>query len=465
MSSVYAPYLLRLANFSRDAQNGLPIDPAALDAELSQLVAAVDQWGLAIKGITNADGTLAFSQALREMNLIETLSFTGVAGSSLSVVVPAYNPATDLAAVFVNGLLVAPAHIAYTDSTHITVTYPFVGGEVGVIMLSSNGAGALVQLASTAVNLGASLVGIYDTGAIYTSTTVEAALQEVMTKLNTLMTNLGTIANYVLINGSRVMSGNLQLGANKITGLANGTLSTDACTYGQLSAYAGIWNNLSANYLALGGGTMSGILNMGANQITNLADPTAAQDAATQNYVTSQLSVVSTPIGLITPYACITPPGPTETGTTAANWLLCDGSTHSRLLYVTLNSLLSGDGYKFGSGDGSTTFNLPDLRGRNAVGMGTGGLGSTLTPRTIGDNGGEEKHTMLLVEMVAHYHQIKDEASHFGGGSLGGHTQDGTLGSEGAQTGPATDGTNVAAATPFNVMAPWLAVNYIIRAS
>lgn len=51
-------------------------------------------------------------------------------------------------------------------------------------------------------------------------------------------------------------------------------------------------------------------------------------------------------------------------GTTApSGWLMCDGAAVSRTVYASLFSSL---GVAYGSGDGSTTFNLPDYRGRFA---------------------------------------------------------------------------------------------------
>lgn len=63
------------------------------------------------------------------------------------------------------------------------------------------------------------------------------------------------------------------------------------------------------------------------------------------------------PTGAVLPYA----------GTTApANWLLCDGAAVSRATYADLFALI---GTTFGAGDGSSTFNLPDMRGRHPVGV------------------------------------------------------------------------------------------------
>lgn len=74
---------------------------------------------------------------------------------------------------------------------------------------------------------------------------------------------------------------------------------------------------------------------------------------------------------------------------------MCDGSAVSRTAYAELFAAI---GTTWGAGDGSTTFNLPDLRGRAAVGA---GAGSGLTARTLGDSLGSEnaivpyhRHTM-----------------------------------------------------------------------
>jgi hypothetical protein len=64
----------------------------------------------------------------------------------------------------------------------------------------------------------------------------------------------------------------LAMGANKITGLANGTGATDAAAFGQIPTVAGV-------YLPLAGGTMSGAIAMGTNKITGIGNGSAAQDA------------------------------------------------------------------------------------------------------------------------------------------------------------------------------------------
>jgi len=57
------------------------------------------------------------------------------------------------------------------------------------------------------------------------------------------------------------------------------------------------------------------------------------------------------------------------------NWLLCDGQEVDRTTYAGLFAVMSTT---FGVGDGSTTFALPDLRGRFPMGVAASGTGSTL---------------------------------------------------------------------------------------
>lgn len=55
--------------------------------------------------------------------------------------------------------------------------------------------------------------------------------------------------------------------------------------------------------------------------------------------------------------------------TSKTGWLLCDGSAVSRATYADLFTAISTT---YGAGDGSTTFNVPDYRGRIPIGAGTG---------------------------------------------------------------------------------------------
>jgi microcystin-dependent protein len=80
----------------------------------------------------------------------------------------------------------------------------------------------------------------------------------------------------------------------------------------------------------------------------------------------------------------------------------------STSLTMDKNATASGTGISFvvapyGVGDGSTTFNIPDLKGRASIGKGTNG---TLTKRVLGVGGGDEKITLTINQITSHNHAI-----------------------------------------------------------
>lgn len=96
----------------------------------------------------------------------------------------------------------------------------------------------------------------------------------------------------------------------------------------------------------------------------------------------------SIPPGVVMPYAGTLPP---------SGYLLCDGSAVSRSTYAALFSVV---GTIYGTGDGTTTFNLPDMRGRVAVGKDSG------TFSVLGARAGEETHVLATTEIPAHNHTM-----------------------------------------------------------
>ena len=92
-----------------------------------------------------------------------------------------------------------------------------------------------------------------------------------------------------------------------------------------------------------------------------------------------------------------------------SGWLLCNGLAVSRSTYSSLFLVI---GTAFGIGDGSTTFNLPDGKGRVSGYIGTG---SGLTSRTLGQSIGVEHNT----DVPAHGHTINHDHGSFNSGSAG----------------------------------------------
>lgn len=90
--------------------------------------------------------------------------------------------------------------------------------------------------------------------------------------------------------------------------------------------------------------------------------------------------------------------------TIPTNWLLCDGSAVSRSTYA---SLFAAIGTQYGSGDGTTTFNLPNLRGRTIVGRDN----SQEEFISLGQTGGAKTHTLTEAQMPSHTH-IQNSHNH-----------------------------------------------------
>jgi len=157
-------------------------------------------------------------------------------------------------------------------------------------------------------------------------------------------------------------------------------------------------------------------------------------------------------------------------GTAGTGWLVCDGSAVSRTTYANLFAAI---GTNFGAGDGSTTFNLPDLRGRAVIGVGTG---TGLTSRSLGQTLGNETHTLTVTEMPAHNHTITDPGhTHSSVVSIANPTPNrAVVSSGGAQTvnmntstGSSTTGitiNNTGGGAAFGIMDPSLVLNFYIWA-
>lgn len=212
------------------------------------------------------------------------------------------------------------------------------------------------------------------------------------------------------------------------------------------------------------------------------------------------------PTGTIVSYA----------GTTApAGWAFCDGSQVSRTTYATLFTAL---GTTYGVGNGTTTFNIPDLRGRTIFGKDDMGgaaaarlttAGGISADNTLGATGGTQTKTLATANLPAHNHTFtgssvatsSDAHSHTyydayfaenGGSGVGGNAVFGTSagtdndnsfrfrtssnGFSNSQSGIATSSdahshtvtaagtiSNTGSGTAVQVINPAIVLNYIIK--
>lgn len=158
----------------------------------------------------------------------------------------------------------------------------------------------------------------------------------------------------------------------------------------------------------------------------------------------------NTPVGVITAYA----------GDTAPNgWLLCDGSAVSRTTYANLFSVL---GTKCGAGDGSTTFNLPNIKGRSLVGVDPDDTDFNV----VGKTGGEKTHTLTISEMPSHGHATAIAINNqIAGGTYYYFNAVGTTSTPPTNTGTWSNSLvarNTGGDGSHNNLQPYAAVNFII---
>jgi microcystin-dependent protein len=178
------------------------------------------------------------------------------------------------------------------------------------------------------------------------------------------------------------------------------------------------------------------------------------------NFATTITNALS-PIGSVTAYALATPP---------AGWLLCDGSVYSASAYPTLSV---GLGSTYG-GNGTTTFAVPNLKGRMPV-----GLDSAQTEfDTRGETGGVKEVTLTSAQsgLPAHPHGISDPGHiHYqsGIGLAANGSRAGLVNPDGigfTATGSQVTGISISNNTAANAasahtnLQPYIVMNYIIRA-
>jgi len=109
-----------------------------------------------------------------------------------------------------------------------------------------------------------------------------------------------------------------------------------------------------------GSAPMLADLPMGGFKVTGSANATNPTDLITLAQTTAAIAAVAMPPGIVSPFAGSSAP---------SGWLVCNGQAVSRTTYAALFATIATT---YGGGDGSTTFNVPDLRGEFVRGLDAG---------------------------------------------------------------------------------------------
>lgn len=264
------------------------------------------------------------------------------------------------------------------------------------------------------------------------------------------------ITNSVAADGQTSMTGPLKA--------SSGTAAAPSISFGS-DADSG-WYRVASNNI---GGAVGGvkIIDVSASGLGVMG----AVDAT--GYTQNGVQLI--PAGLVLPYAGSSEP---------TGYLFCYGQAISRTTYAALFAVI---GTTYGAGDATTTFNLPDIRGRVIAGqddMGGAsanrltGVAGSVDGDVLGGSGGEETHTITEAELAAHLHAQTAQTptftfstAGFGDGSPSVPQQvvvgisPSSSGNSLTTVADATPGNtaSVGGGSPHNNVQPTLILNYIIK--
>ncbi len=232
--------------------------------------------------------------------------------------------------------------------------------------------------------------------------------------------------------------------------------------------------------LTIGGAQLAAVATTGSyNSLINRVQADWNETNTTAyDYIKNKPVPFMVPPGVVTQFGGATAP---------SGYLLCDGTAYSRTTYANLFAAI---GSTFGAGDGSTTFAVPNLTGKVAIGL----LPNDANLGTLGQTGGSVSTVLSTSNLPSHTHTITDPGhnhaltdpahSHVtlyppsktaSTGSVAYQQPVNVTGSTSITSNASTTGITLAAAstgitlgmtggsTPVVTLPPYLVVNYIIK--
>ncbi len=187
-----------------------------------------------------------------------------------------------------------------------------------------------------------------------------------------------------------------------------------------------------------------------ANQTITAAQ--IANNTISQAQIDAAFAQSLVPTGCVMPFAATNAPD---------GWIACTGVAVSRQTYAALFAVI---GTTYGAGDGSTTFNVPDLRGRAMFGFIGGSTNNLITGATadklgLGGKGGEETHVLTEREMPTHSHSLSGFTNYtYPNGNISG-----AVGGNALTYNATKPTTNTGGNQAHNNMPPFILMNFIIK--
>ncbi len=326
-------------------------------------------------------------------------------------------------------------------------------------LMTTDGAGNISWVKASSANL--------DEGAVTTPKIANAAItsekiqpQAITTEklANEAVTNLQMATNSTKIDKLRssghscfVIGDDADYNYKELLAPADYSIPTRIAntTKPSMQPFSVFWNaqpNTSLSGAKIANTSLSGI-QLQNQTITNAQ---IANNTISQAQIDAAFAQSLVPTGCIMPFAATNAPD---------GWLACTGVAVSRQTYAALFAVI---GTTYGAGDGSTTFNVPDLRGRAMFGFigSTNGLITTATADKValGGKGGEETHVLTTNEIPSHSHSIA--AYPYGDSTLANVPRGGNP-SGGGPTLPTTQ--NAGGGQAHTNMPPFILMNFIIK--
>jgi len=345
--------------------------------------------------IVNADVNASAAISYSKLNLTGSILEADLA---FSLATQAELDAHEADTTSVHGITNTASLVATTDTA--TVTNAMLAGSIVDTKLSTISTASKVSNSATTATSSntASTIVARDASGDFTAGTITAALtgnastatSATSATTATTATSATTATTATNLAGGAGGSVPYQSSANTTAMLPNGTLGQVLTSNGGTSApsfQTASGGNLTGDVTSVGVATTISASVVTSNMIVDGTIVVADLAAAVQAFLTPTATIVS--------YAASSAP---------TGWLLCSGQAVSRTTYATLFSTISTT---YGVGDGSTTFNVPDLRGRAAVGLDNmGGTDATRLDlaNTLGTGAGAQYHTLTTAQLASHTH-------------------------------------------------------------